>query len=156
MDVCSGWLLSFKKKMLHSQPTTTWHMHPAPEWQYDFAPTFYSHDWVSTLEWGKMVEGTHQMFIEPGGLHLCSITCIYLVCMCVWCGRRWRKRVVVPEDSDLGQDGIDVSRREKNTKWMLLSHTTPPSYKPRGQLFVLFSLLLLRTIWSSTRYPLLL
>lgn len=158
MNVCPGWLPSFKKEMLQSQPTTTRHTRLVAEWQYDFAPTFYSHDWVTTLEWGKNMAAVHTK---------CSVSQVACICVWlhafIWCVCVWGEMVVKEKSSGArrfrprtrGHWCLFLDER-KNTKWMPSGHTLHLSNKPRGQLFGLFSLLLLRSIWSSTCYLLLL
>lgn len=109
---CVFRMTSFIQRENASQPAhQTWHTHPVAEWQYEFVPTFYSHDWWVTLEWKKV--GAMRVHTK------CSVREVACICVwwhafiwCVYVGG-WSRRLVVSEDSGLGQDGFNISRWEK-------------------------------------------
>ena len=113
MNVCSGWLPSFKKKMVHSQPTKAWDTHPAAEWQCDFAP-YILQPWLmsdnirmkkngcrctSNVQWARRLAWVFDyMPLFRGSMG------------------GYKRRTMVPEDTDLGTRWTEVSRWERKYK----------------------------------------
>ena len=145
MNVCSGWLPSFKKKMVHSQPTKAWDTHPAAEWQCDFAP-YILQPWLmsdnirmkkngcrctSNVQWARRLAWVFDyMPLFRGSMG------------------GYKRRTMVPEDTDLGTRwNWSFQMREKIQDaccWAIQLHL---SNQPRDQLFVLFLLLFHSSIW---------